>query len=212
MHRRPLISRYWLASEARDLGPVARASGVCRCGRAARRDRQFRLKRGAEGRRPAAVLAVAVEVGAVDDDVLLLEAVGDTATEDPLRERRLARPDRQVDLVRGRELLGELEAGVAAADDQDRSPSDVLRRSVRAAVDLCHLRIEALGERGHERDLKRSGRDDDLLGLVRPPVVERERVATVGARDRTHGAVQLERQVVVLAYSVRYAATSSRVG
>ena len=44
----------------------------------------------------------------------------EVAAEQPLRQWRLARADGEVDAVRGGELLGDLEAGVAAADDENR--------------------------------------------------------------------------------------------
>src|SRR6185437_633986 len=48
----------------------------------------------------------------------LLEIPEQVATENPLRQRRLPRPDRQMNLSRGRELFGDLKTGIASTDDQ----------------------------------------------------------------------------------------------
>jgi hypothetical protein len=59
--------------------------------------------------------------------------------------------------VRGGELLGDLEAAVAAADDEHGSSGDGGGGAVGAAVQLLELGIEAVGERRHEGHLKRPG-------------------------------------------------------
>ncbi len=75
------------------------------------------------------------------------------------------------DPVGRRELLRDLEAGVAAADDENGSRRDVIRSPVAAAVRLEDVSDEQLGERRDVRRLERTGRDDDLVGR-RDPTVE----------------------------------------
>ena len=118
------------------------------------------------------------------------------AAEDALGQRRLTRADRQMHLVRARELRRDLKAGVATAGDEDRARGDGLRRPVRGAVELSHLGVEAVGDDRRERDLKRAGGDDDLLGLV-GPIVELDVVRVSGFADRTHAAPELDRQIEV---------------
>ena len=55
---------------------------------------------------------------------------------DPLRERLLLRADREDDLVGGRELLGDLKAGVPAPDHEHRPLGHIVRTSVARAVRL----------------------------------------------------------------------------
>ena len=56
-----------------------------------------------------------------------LEVAEHVPSEEPLRQRRLARADGEMDLVRPDELLGDLVARVAAADDQRRARREVGR-------------------------------------------------------------------------------------
>ena len=84
-------------------------------------------------------------------------------------------------LARRGELLGDLEAGVAAAHDQHRPVGQIVRRAVGAAVELDDVRVEALGDRRDDGHLERPGRDDDLVGLV-GAVVELDEVAAARAR------------------------------
>src|SRR5207237_4311358 len=87
----------------------------------------------------------------------LLEIPEQVATENPLRKRRLPRPDRQVNLSGGGELFGDLKAGVASADDQRRTVGKVSRRPVPCAVELEDVLSEAVRDRRHVRDLERAG-------------------------------------------------------
>ena len=65
--------------------------------------------------------------------------------EQPLRQHRYLRRRRQVDLPGRGEFLGDLESGVAAADDQHRAGGQGLRVAVVGAVDLGHRRRQAPG-------------------------------------------------------------------
>ena len=76
-----------------------------------------------------------------------VEVAEDVAAEEALGQRLLARADRQVHLVRRRELLGDLEAGVAAADDEHRAGRDLRRVAVVRAVQLVDLGSQPGGER-----------------------------------------------------------------
>ena len=59
-----------------------------------------------------------------------VELPEEVTPEHALRQRRLARADREQDLVRGRQLLRDLKAGVAAADDEDAAVRYVVRPAV----------------------------------------------------------------------------------
>jgi hypothetical protein len=85
------------------------------------------------------------------------EVAEQVAAKDALRQRRLARADRKMHLVRAAELLGDLKAGVAATDHEHRPARNILRRAVVAAVELDDVRVQALSQRGHARDLERAG-------------------------------------------------------
>ena len=88
--------------------------------------------------------------------------------------------------MRARELLGDLEAGVAATDDEHRPGRHVVGAAVRAAVEPDDVRVQALGHLGHARDLERAGGDHDLAGFV-GAVVELDHVAVVAARTARTG-------------------------
>jgi hypothetical protein len=108
-----------------------------------------------------ALMQAAAHAGVAD---LAHQAGGDeegeeVATEQPLRQRRLTAADGEVDLVSGHQLLGDLVAGVAAADDQDGTTGDRPGIAVGAAVQLRDARVELVGERGRARRLERAGRD-----------------------------------------------------
>ena len=77
-----------------------------------------------------------------------LQVAEEVAAEDALRQRRLAGADGQVHLARAHQLLGDLVAGVAAADDDHRTVGQ-LRRAGGSSV-LCSCvtsgaRPEAIG-------------------------------------------------------------------
>src|ERR671914_1182878 len=108
--------------------------------------------------------------------------------------RRMARSDRQVDLARGRQLLGDLEAGVATAHDEHAPARNGVRRPVLGAVQLENGGIEALRDRRDERHLERPRRHDHLIGLV-GAVVELDDVAGAALADRADRAVQFYGQV-----------------
>ena len=95
-----------------------------------------------------------------------VEVPEQVAPEDPLRQRRLARADRQVHLARSGQLLRDLEARVAAADDEDAPVRYGLRRAVGRAVHLHDALVSSLGDRRDERQLERAGGDHHLVGLV----------------------------------------------
>ena len=93
-----------------------------------------------------------------------------------------------------RELLGDLEAGVPAADDEHGSLGHVARPPVAGAVCLPDVGVEVLGELGDERGLEWARRDDDLVGRDRPPV-DLEDEALVLAGKPAHVAVELDREL-----------------
>ena len=94
-----------------------------------------------------------------------------------MRKRRSLRTDGVHDVVRGRELLRQLELSVSTADDEDYAGWDIARPAVACAV---HLRdVEVLRNAGHERRLEWTGRDHDLACGDRPFV------------DREHEAISL---------------------
>ena len=81
-----------------------------------------------------------------------LEIAEQVAAEQPLRQRRLPRADGEVHLVRRRELLGDLVAGVAAAHHQHGPAGNVApaRGSRRCASGRCSRRAarRSAGTRG----------------------------------------------------------------
>ena len=101
------------------------------------------------------------------------------ASEQPLRQRGLPRADGKVHGVRRRQLLGDLKAGVAAADDEDRAAGHAARAAIGGAVRLEQRRVQLVGQRRHARDVERPGGDDDLVGRDAPAVRELEDEAVV---------------------------------
>ena len=77
---------------------------------------------------------------------------------------RLPRSDSHGDLVGVAELGRDLQSGVPAADDQNRTVRDLLGVAVRAAVELGHVRGQRLAERRDDRSLERTGGDHDVSG------------------------------------------------
>ena len=123
----------------------------------------------------------------------LLEIPEQVATENPLRERRLPRPDRQVNLTGGGELFGDLKTSVAATNDQHRTIGKVPRRPIPGAMELEDVLTELVGDRRHERHLERSGRHHDLIRRI-APAVDLDEVPALGPPDGTDAAAQLHRQ------------------
>ena len=120
----------------------------------------------------------------------------EVAAEQPLRQRRLSRPDRQVDGMRPRQLLRDLVAGVASADDHDRSRGNLARPAVPGAVRLEDLRRQVTREARDVRHLERPGRDDDLIRLDRAAVQLDDEAVTLARqrarpRVRPHGKLEL---------------------
>src|SRR5204862_800796 len=79
--------------------------------------------------------------------------------EQPLRQRGLTRADGDVGLPARREFVGDLVAGVAAADHQRRGARQIRRPAISAAVHLRDLWAEVTGDSGHARLLERTGRN-----------------------------------------------------
>jgi hypothetical protein len=112
-----------------------------------------------------------------------------------LRERRLARPDGEVDGVRRRQFLGDLKARIAAADHEHGAPGHAARAAVGGAVRLEQRRVQLVGKRRHIGHVKRPGGDNDLVGLDAPAVRELEDEAVVLGLQRPHPATKPDRQV-----------------
>src|SRR6188508_1501855 len=94
----------------------------------------------------------------------------------------------------GGQFLGDLEAGVAAADDQ-HAPREILRPAVVTAVHVHHAWTEAFGELGgHARRLEGAGRDDDLSRLV-GPVIQLDEVTVLGLAKCAYGTVELDGEI-----------------
>ncbi len=128
------------------------------------------------------------------DQARLRQPPEEVAPGQPLRQRLLTGADREDDAVRGRELLGDLEARVSAPDHEHGPLGHVTRSSVAGAVCLPDVRSEVLGDLGDVRRLEWACRDDDLVGRDRPPVgVEDE--APVLAGELEHVAVELDREL-----------------
>jgi hypothetical protein len=79
----------------------------------------------------------------------------------------------------------DLETGVPAARDEDRSPRDVAGIPVADAVRLEDLRCQPTGELRHVWRLERPGGDDNLLGLDRPAVDLEEKLPSSPLSRRT---------------------------
>ena len=117
----------------------------------------------------------------------------DVAPEDALGQRHLAGADGEVDLVGAGELLGDLEAGVAAADHEHGPGRDGVGRAVGRAVELDDVAAQPLSDLRHARHLEGAGGDHDLVGPVRA-VVELDDVAVAVAAHGLDAAVVLDRQ------------------
>src|SRR5207247_3444929 len=83
------------------------------------------------------------------EDSRFREPPEEVATEWALRQRRLARSDREHHLVRGRELLRDLEAGVPASDNEHGSRQHLVRRAVANGVGLQDIFAEPGGKLRH---------------------------------------------------------------
>ena len=170
----------WLAATARGCSVTPAAAGAAR----AAADEDVSVAQTAAERRP----------GGHAHHAAVVQDVEDVAAEQVLREWRLARADGEMDVVGRRQLLRELEAGVAATDHEDASFRQVVRRAVVGAV---HVRDgEAVGEGGAARDLERTGRDDDVGG-AEAAAFKLELVAAVGGPQRVDPAVELHGQLEV---------------
>ena len=172
---------------------------------AARRSKRARLQLDAvaplelararsDQRVPVPQLAPQPRFDGLEEEARLRQPPEEIAAGYALRQRLLLRADREQDLVRGRKLLGDLEARVSAPDHEHGSFGHVARPSVTSAVGLPHARVEVLGELGHERCLERPGRDHNLVGGDRPAAdLEDEAPALVG--EPAHLAVELDRKL-----------------
>ncbi len=118
----------------------------------------------------------------------------DVAAEEPLRQGRLARPNRELNGVARRQFFCDLEAGVTPADDQDAAVGDVARPAVARAVHLEDLGRELPGNWGRARLVERAGGDDDLIGHNVPPVSLDQEGAVLVAQRRD-GGVESNRKI-----------------
>ena len=118
----------------------------------------------------------------------------DVAAKEPLRQGRLARPNRELNGVTRRQFFCDLEAGVTPADDQDAAAGDVARPAVARAVRLEDLGRELPGERGRARLVERAGGDDHLVGHNQPPVSLDPEGAVLVAQRRD-GGVESDRKI-----------------
>jgi hypothetical protein len=138
------------------------------------------------------------------------------APEQPLRQRGLARADGKVHGVRRRQLLGDLKAGVAATDHEDRAVGHAARAAIGGAVHLEQRRVQLVGERRHARDVERPGSDNDLVGRDAAAVRQLEDEAVVPGLQRPHPAAkpdgQVERPRVVLEVGHHLVAAGIAVG
>ena len=112
-----------------------------------------------------------------------------------LRQGLLPRADREHDLVRRRQLLRDLKASVAAADDEDDAVRHVVRPSIAHGVRLEDTVSELLGELRHVRQLEGPGRHHDLVGGHRSPVHLEPEAFVVAALEARDLGVQLDRQL-----------------
>jgi hypothetical protein len=93
--------------------------------------------------------------------------VHDLAAAITARDPRAA-TDGEVHLTTGvQQLVGDLAARLAAADDEDAAVGQLLRAAVRARVQLEHVRGDALGERRRRRALVGARGHNDVGGLER---------------------------------------------
>ena len=91
----------------------------------------------------------------------------DVAAQRPLRQRRQLLPDGDLDLPGVGQLERDLLPRVGPADDKDPSFGQIVGALIGRAMELGQLGIELVGDRRRERDLERSGGDDDLVGSNR---------------------------------------------
>ena len=98
--------------------------------------------------------------------------------------------------MRRRELFGDLKAGVAATDHEDRPVRHVLGPPVADRVRLEEIRPELLGQLRYVGRLERPGRDDDLIRRYQPPVDCEAETPVVAALELLDLAVQLHRKLV----------------
>src|SRR6188474_1365858 len=97
-------------------------------------------------------------------------------------------------LAGGRQLLRDLKAGVAAADDEHAAFRYRLRGAIARAVHLYDVVAEVLGHPRHEWRLERAGGDHHLPRLV-GTFIELHEVTVVLPPDRADAAVQLDREL-----------------
>jgi hypothetical protein len=116
----------------------------------------------------------------------------------PSHQRHLARSDGEMGLALGRQLLGDLEAGVAAAHDEHGPVGELTGVAVAHAVGLKDGRVEVGCEGWHAWHLKGPGGDDDLVGLNGCAVLKVEPEAAVLVSDRPDLAAELHGEVVGL--------------
>ena len=109
------------------------------------------------------------------------------------RQWRLARTNRELDGVTGRQFLGDLEAAVATADDQDAAFWHVARSAVARAVPLEDFWCKLRRDLRDSRLVKRTGGDDHLTGHDFP-VIELDPEGVIGCGEREHRAVELDRE------------------
>ena len=69
----------------------------------------------------------------------------------------------KVDLPRRCEFFGDLEAGVAPSHDEHLAVGKLRRVAIVGAMDLEDRLVQITSDGGHEGDLERAGRDDDLV-------------------------------------------------
>ncbi len=91
----------------------------------------------------------------------------EVAAEEPLRQRLLPRADREVNLVRRRELLRDLIAGVPPADTRTVPSGHVAGRMYPVLWVWKTLGCELARELRHVGALKWPGGDDNLVGSRR---------------------------------------------
>jgi hypothetical protein len=119
----------------------------------------------------------------------------EVAPEQTLRKRALARPDREHDLVRRREFLRDLEAGVPAADDEDGPRWHLVRPAIADRVRLEDLRGEPFGDLRHVRRLEGAGRGYDLVSGDRPSIELEAEAPVFSSFERLDLAAEVDRQL-----------------
>jgi len=116
-------------------------------------------------------------------------------SEQALRQGRLARADREHDLVLRRELLRDLEAGVSSADDENGPRWHLVRPAVADGVRLRNIVAQLLGELRHVRRLEGARRDNDLVRGERPSIDLEAETPVIALFEFLDLAVQLNRQL-----------------